>query len=204
MKDSEEYNNMDNNKPSTNSESDKESKDELNENKKEDNISISVKDVRYPYCIVWTQIPMLSYIMPCIGHTGIGNTNGIIYDFAGSFTVSVNDMAFGNPLKYVKLNLNEEEKRLFDSSILDITEQYKKKEHQYCGDNCHTFVAEILNKINYKGKNDYTKESVFNLVNCHSEYISCTACIKNYFGFFIFLLILGAFIVGIYFAINSK
>jgi hypothetical protein len=26
---------------------------------------------RYPFSIVWTSIPCISYIFPCIGHTGI-------------------------------------------------------------------------------------------------------------------------------------
>lgn len=26
---------------------------------------------RYPYCIVWTPLPLISYIFPFIGHTGI-------------------------------------------------------------------------------------------------------------------------------------
>jgi hypothetical protein len=26
---------------------------------------------RYPYCIVWTPLPLISWIIPIIGHTGI-------------------------------------------------------------------------------------------------------------------------------------
>jgi hypothetical protein len=26
---------------------------------------------RYPYCIVWTPLPVISWIIPLIGHTGI-------------------------------------------------------------------------------------------------------------------------------------
>ncbi len=26
---------------------------------------------RYPFCIVWTPLPLISWIIPCIGHTGI-------------------------------------------------------------------------------------------------------------------------------------
>lgn len=26
---------------------------------------------RYPFCIVWTPLPLISWILPCIGHTGI-------------------------------------------------------------------------------------------------------------------------------------
>ncbi len=26
---------------------------------------------RYPFCIVWTPIPCITWLLPCIGHTGI-------------------------------------------------------------------------------------------------------------------------------------
>lgn len=27
---------------------------------------------RFPFCIVWTAIPLLTWLIPVIGHTGIG------------------------------------------------------------------------------------------------------------------------------------
>jgi hypothetical protein len=39
-----------------------------------------------------------------IGHTGICTSDGYIHDFAGPYFVSVNDFAFGSPLKYVRLD----------------------------------------------------------------------------------------------------
>lgn len=32
---------------------------------------IDVKNNRYPYCIVWTPLPCISWFLPFIGHTGI-------------------------------------------------------------------------------------------------------------------------------------
>ena len=36
---------------------------------------------RYPYCIVWTPIPVLTWLLPMVGHMGICKSNGVIYDF---------------------------------------------------------------------------------------------------------------------------
>ena len=33
--------------------------------------SIEIEKNRYPYCIVWTPLPLISWIFPFIGHTGI-------------------------------------------------------------------------------------------------------------------------------------
>ncbi|MCQ2816840.1 MAG: TMEM222 family protein, partial [archaeon] len=160
MKDSEEYNNMDNNKPSTNSESDKESKDELNENKKEDK-SISVKDVRYPYCIVWTPLPLITYLIPFIGHTGICTAKGIVHDFAGSYFIGIDDMAFGAPHKYVQLNLTNEERERWDEAVSAADNKYSKEEHNLFTNNCHSHVASALNALKYNGRNNYTMFSIF-------------------------------------------
>ena len=50
---------------------------------------IDTKRVRYPHCIVWTPIPLLTWLFPFIGHMGIARTDGVIRDFAGPYYVSV-------------------------------------------------------------------------------------------------------------------
>ena len=32
---------------------------------------IDISKDRYPFCIVWTPLPLISWFLPCIGHTGI-------------------------------------------------------------------------------------------------------------------------------------
>ncbi|MCJ8750315.1 hypothetical protein PDJAM_G00261640 [Pangasius djambal] len=44
---------------------------------------------RYPFCIVWTPIPGLTWFLPFIGHMGICTSAGVIRDFAGPYFVSV-------------------------------------------------------------------------------------------------------------------
>jgi transmembrane protein 222 len=44
---------------------------------------INYESHRYPLCLVWTPIPMLTWLMPFIGHLGIATSSGVIRDFAG-------------------------------------------------------------------------------------------------------------------------
>ena len=82
-----------------------------------DTKKINAQKNRYPYCIVWTPIPFLTYIIPSIGHTGIATSEGIIHDFAASFYVNIDEMSFGKPTKYYQLDLDDREKYEYDKAI---------------------------------------------------------------------------------------
>ncbi|KAF8288025.1 hypothetical protein TcBrA4_0016290 [Trypanosoma cruzi] len=61
---------------------------------------IDPSEEHYPFCIVWTPIPVLSWIFPFIGHVGICDSAGRIHDFEGPYHIGVDKMLFGNPVKY--------------------------------------------------------------------------------------------------------
>lgn len=42
---------------------------------------------QFPYSIVWQPFPVLGWILPCIGHMGIADSTGVIYDFQGPYTI---------------------------------------------------------------------------------------------------------------------
>ena len=48
-------------------------------------------------------------MLPFIGHTGVCGSNGMIYDFGGDEYVAKNNMTFGSPYKYLKLDIKPNE-----------------------------------------------------------------------------------------------
>jgi hypothetical protein len=150
-------------------------------------LKIDIKHQKFPYCIVWTPIPFITYILPFIGHTGICSSNGIIHDFAGSYFVSVDDFAFGKVTKYVQLNLNEIEKINWDKAIDKGDERYNMETHNLFCNNCHSHCAYVLNVVNYKKKSNYNMVSIWWMVTLKSKYVNFMAFVKTYIGFFIFL-----------------
>jgi len=46
-------------------------------------ITVNTRNDRYPFCIVWTPLPGITTLLPFIGHMGIADSRGVIYDFAG-------------------------------------------------------------------------------------------------------------------------
>lgn len=81
------------------------------------NSSIDLPNQKYPYCLVWTALPCLTCCIPCIGHTGICKSDGTIYDFVGAGPIHSEELAFGNPLKYLRLDNTGISDEAWDSAI---------------------------------------------------------------------------------------
>jgi len=150
------------------------------------NSDVNVKYQRYPYCIVWTPIPLISWLIPVIGHTGIATADGVIHDFAGSNFVSVDDFAFGDPHKYVQLE-PEMDASTWDSCIKKADDKYADEAHNLITNNCHSHVANVLNHARYKGKTDWNMVSVWLLTVTQSKYVNIKYCLRTYLAFLLLL-----------------
>lgn len=54
----------------------------------EDSVPIPSRDF-FPRCIVWSPIPVLTFLLPFVGHLGIVTSEGEINDFAGPYYINV-------------------------------------------------------------------------------------------------------------------
>lgn len=66
--------------------------------------AIDSKKAKFPCCLVWTPLPVVSWLAPFIGHVGICREDGTILDFSGSNFVNVDDFAFGAVARYLQLD----------------------------------------------------------------------------------------------------
>ena len=153
-------------------------------------IKLDMIKQRYPYCLVWTPLPCITWLFPSIGHVGICTSKGIIHDFAGPYTVSIDNMAFGNPTKYVLLDLDSREYDEYDSCIEGGTQDYREKNYSFCFNNCHSFVARCLNKLKYKGKTNYTMFHIWWIFCIKGKFLSLGKFIQTYIGFIIVIIII--------------
>lgn len=159
---------------------------------------IDIIHQRFPYCLVWTPIPFITTFLPTIGHSGICTSSGIIHDFAGSFFVSIDNMAFGKPYKYVLLTQDQANRSDWDRAVEEGDELYNMQKHNLFCNNCHSHCAYVLNTFKYNNKTNYNMFHIWWMLVTKGKYISCGHAIKSYLGFFIIVLIA----VGIYFLIK--
>ncbi|XP_053610199.1 transmembrane protein 222 [Plodia interpunctella] len=147
---------------------------------------------RYPYCIVWTPIPVLSWIFPFLGHMGICMSNGVIRDFAGPYFVSEDLMAFGNPTKYVQLSPQKANNGQagWDAAVTQASEIYRKRMHIIFYDNCHSHVATALNIMSYGGSKNWNMVKLVFYMIPYSKYVSFSAFLKTWLPFFIIIALI--------------
>jgi len=152
---------------------------------------IDVERCKYPCSIVWTPIPFLTWFCPVVGHMGIGLSNGVIRDFAGSYYVSEDNMAFGRPTKYWQLNPDKVQggKAAWDRGVYEASEEYKGRTHNLCCDNCHSHVAMALNTMSYGDSSSWNMfRLAFNIFFC-GKYVSFGGFLKTWLPFLILLAI---------------
>lgn len=94
--------------------------------------NIDPANERFPYCIVWTPIPCITWLLPFIGHTGIGDSNGVIYDFAGPYHIGSHHLAFGKPARYIQLDPSKCVAAEWDEGIKLGNDIYKQRMVSSC------------------------------------------------------------------------
>jgi|TARA_B110000208_G_C11596781_1_gene368441 transmembrane protein 222 len=124
----------------------------------------------YPYCIVWSPLPMITWLCPIIGHMGICDSQGIIWDFAGPYSINRNDMAFGRPTRYLQLDPSlikaaleggakesGETIKIWDDCVHHSNCHYSKRMHNICCQNCHHHTARALGQMKYRGTSHWSQ-----------------------------------------------
>jgi len=142
---------------------------------------------RFPFCIVWTPLPFLTWLFPIIGHMGIAYSSGIIRDFAGPYHVSEDQMAFGEPTKYWVMDpdLCQGGPQGWDRAIYEASEEYKTRMHNIFCDNCHSHCAYALNLMNYKGSRTWNMVWLAWFMIIYGRYVSFSAFLKTWAPFIV-------------------
>jgi hypothetical protein len=122
---------------------------------------------KFPFSIVWTPIPMITWLVPFIGHAGICDSRGRVWDFQGPYSIGVNNMAFGRPCRVSRCISDSLEVLhdrnipvLWDDAIVKGSRKYSRRFHNLITNNCHHHVAECLNNYRLNGKENYNQVDV--------------------------------------------
>ncbi|NXX34372.1 TM222 protein, partial [Nicator chloris] len=143
---------------------------------------------RFPHCVVWTPIPVLTWLFPIIGHMGICTSAGVIRDFAGPYFVSVRNCS--HPPRYWKLDPSKvcaTGPNAWDTAVHDASEEYKHRMHNLCCDNCHSHVALALNLMRYDNSTSWNMVKLCFFTLLYGKYVSIGGFVKTWLPFVLFL-----------------
>ncbi|KAL5971687.1 hypothetical protein TSMEX_000609 [Taenia solium] len=147
---------------------------------------INQRTHRFPHCIVWTPIPIITWLFPLIGHVGIANSKGVIYDFAGPYYIIEDNMAFGWPTRYLQLDMaSVGGAENWDRAVHEANTEFKGRMHNLCCSNCYSHVSFALNEMGYGGSTGWNMYSFGVMMAFRGKFL----------GFFSFLKTFGPFLV---------
>ncbi|KAL4582660.1 hypothetical protein LXL04_007218 [Taraxacum kok-saghyz] len=168
---------------------------------------------RFPCCIVWTPLPVISWLLPFVGHVGIGREDGVIVDFAGPNFVSVDNFTFGAVARYIQIgkeknpiswlpsstyrNEEEEEFKLvelgknqltWDESLKHTTQEYQKQTYSILTCNCHSFVANHLNRLE-SGPSGWNVVNVAAMILLKGQWVNTSSMLQSYLSFMVMVFL---------------
>ncbi|XP_042480869.1 protein RTE1-HOMOLOG-like isoform X2 [Macadamia integrifolia] len=184
-------------------------------------MQIDPKRARFPFCIVWTPLPVISWFLPFIGHIGICREDGVILDFAGPNFVCVDNFTFGAPARYIQLNREEccvspftdpeiperygHEMTTWDDALRKSTQEFQHHSYNLFTCNCHSFVANNLNRLGYGGTSRWNVVNLATFIFLKGHWVSKGAIVRSFlpsvlvlglgikFGGWTFLTVLASF-----------
>ena len=154
--------------------------------------SYRVNKPELAYCIVWSPLPPITWLLPFIGHTGIADSNGIVSDFQGPYNVGdQGQMAFGAPTRALRLRCDETSSQHWDEAIQEANRVYRGRMHNICCDNCHSHVACALNSVAVKdyGIEKWDMVKIATLMFLRGRFLSPMAVLQT-FGPFLLIVFL--------------
>ncbi|XWS42115.1 hypothetical protein CRYUN_Cryun17cG0141200 [Craigia yunnanensis] len=165
-------------------------------------MQIDPRRERFPCCIVWTPLPVLSWLIPFIGHIGICREDGVILDFAGPNFVCVDNFAFGAVARYIQINKDKEccntphpsheyphddtrrETLTWDDALRKSTQEFQHRSYSLFTCNCHSFVANNLNRLRFR-LGEWNVVNLAVLIFLKGRWVSKTAFLRSFLPFVI-------------------
>ncbi|KAG3228000.1 hypothetical protein PC129_g1463 [Phytophthora cactorum] len=88
---------------------------------------------RFLFCVVWSPIPVITWVLPFIGHLGIADSKGIIHDFEGTNAIGRDNFLFGIPTRYVQLDVAPDQVTRWDEAVAKGSTTYSTRTYNFFG-----------------------------------------------------------------------
>lgn len=148
-------------------------------------------DNELSFTILWSPLPLITWFLPFIGHMGIADSRGVASDFQGPYAVGDQGrMAFGRPTRALKVEGVDAER--WDEAIQEANQVYRGRMHNLFCDNCHSHVANALNRMPVRayGISKWDMVKLCFLVFFKARFLSVGAFVVQFAPFAVIVLII--------------
>lgn len=171
---------------------------------------------RFPFCLVWTPLPVMAWLAPFVGHLGICTEEGVILDFAGAYFVNVDGFAFGATSRYLQLKPEKccfplhlsnhvckdsethNEKgsaKSWDDALKLVMRHFQHVTYNIFTSNCHSFVARCLNTLAYKGYSNWNMVDLVVMIFLEGKWVKTSSFLYATVPWLV-IMTLGIYMVG--------
>ncbi|KAK1597012.1 hypothetical protein QYE76_016824 [Lolium multiflorum] len=148
-------------------------------------------------------------ILPCLWISSLKyEEDGVILDFAGPNFVSVDNFAFGAVARYIQVNGDERYKLLgtqveatWDDALKKGVQEFQNRSYNLFTCNCHSFVANNLNRLFYSGHDKWNVVSLAAVMFLRGRWVSTASVVKTFAPFAV-VLTLGGLLGGMTFLVG--
>lgn len=147
---------------------------------------------RFPFALVWGPLPVITWLLPFIGHMGVCDSEGRVHDFAGPYFVGIDQFMTGSVHKYFQFDVPAGEVRAWDDAVRRADKEYREMMHNLCCNNCHHHSARALT---HSGR-PLTMMGAWWLLQTRGRYVSWGHLVSTYLPF-LFLVALVALVVSL-------
>ncbi|XP_065851089.1 protein REVERSION-TO-ETHYLENE SENSITIVITY1 isoform X1 [Euphorbia lathyris] len=177
---------------------------------------IDPKKAKFPCCLVWAPLPVVSWLAPFIGHVGICREDGTTLDFAGSGFVNNDAFAFGPAARYLQLDRQQccfppnlaghtckygyshteyGTAITWDDALRSSMRNFEHKTYNLFTCNSHSFVAHCLNRVCYGGGMEWNMINVAALILVKGHWVEWRSIVRSFLPF-IGVVLIGILLVG--------
>ncbi|XP_058001819.1 protein REVERSION-TO-ETHYLENE SENSITIVITY1-like [Hevea brasiliensis] len=177
---------------------------------------IDPNNAKFPCCLVWTPLPVVSWLAPFIGQVGICREDGTILYFAGSGFVNIDDFAFGPVARCLQLDRNQcclppnlaghtckhgymhtkyGTAVTWDDALHSSMRHFEHRTYNLFTCNSHSLVANCLNRLCYRGSMGWNMINVAALILFKGHWIDWKSVIRSFLPFTV-VICLGVVLVG--------
>ncbi|KAF4688994.1 hypothetical protein FOZ60_002164 [Perkinsus olseni] len=140
----------------------------------DDEEKVDLSRDRFPYCVVWTPLPVLSWLVPFIGHyEWIAHAE--LFYFGRHGLRSADEV-------HARCTRLRGEREGWDEAIQEGDSIFQQRLHNLFCNNCHHHVVECLNHLRYGGTRDWNQFSLCWLLLINGRNVSRRAT-SNVFTF---------------------